>query len=118
MMTDTTTERLQRMAESTLDECRRLDALQDWTTVAEWLDEALDVQVSAKWSLRVDEPRTFTNREVHVLITLGGPNIWAIAGDNGWLKVEGYWGTDRVVERAYLPWLADWLQQYADELGA
>lgn len=118
MMTDTTTEQLQRMVESTLGECRRLDALQDWTSAAEWLDESLDVRVSAQWSLMVNEPRTFTHREVHVLVTFGGPNIWVIADDNGWLRVEGFWGADQCVVHDHLPWLADWLQQFADERGA
>lgn len=111
----TTTEQLQATVADLMLAAVALNASENHDTLREWLnDDALDVQVSARWSLMVDEPRAMTDREVHVLITLGGPNVWLIADDNEGVRVEGYWGTDQCVERRVLPWLANSLQEYAD----
>lgn len=111
----TTTEQLAATVVNRMMEAEALNASEDHDALTEWLnDDALDVQVSARWSLMVDEPRAMTDREVHVLLTLGGPNVWLIADDNEGVRVEGYWETDDWAERRVLPWLANSLQEYAD----
>ena len=112
----TTTEQLEAMVSDAMLAAVALNASENHDTFTEWLnDDALDVQVSGRWSLMVDEPRAMTDREVHVLLTLGGPTVWLIADDHEGVRVEGYWGTDRRTRgTAVLPWLANSLQEYAD----
>ena len=111
----TTTEQLRATVADLMMSAIALNASENNDTLSEWLNvAALDVQVSARWSLMVDEPRAMTDREVHVLLTLGGPNVWLIADDNEGVRVEGYWETDDWAERRVLPWLANSLQEYAD----
>lgn len=100
---------LARYMQGTPEALQRLELLQDEDEFTRWLNEdALDVQVEGRFSLTVNVPRTFSHLSVHVLVSFGGPNIWWVVEDSNpeWVQVRGYWGTEDIVKRFYMPWVA------------
>lgn len=57
-----------------------------------WLDDALEVRVNGYRSLYGDD---FTWTHVSVLLTVGGPNIWADWDGSRW-HFHGHWGGEEV----------------------
>lgn len=62
-----------------------------------WIMDALDMRVHGSRSLYGDD---FTWSHVSVLLTLGGPNVWADWDGSRW-HIHGHWGSDEV--HRYMP---------------
>ncbi len=56
-------------------------------SVSEWMEGVYDIE----WITHQDK----TYKAARLLVAGGGPNIWVNLQD---MNVEGYWGSDRVIE--------------------
>ena len=56
-------------------------------SVSEWIEGVYDIE----WITHQDK----TYKAARLLVAGGGPNIWVNLQD---MNVEGYWGSDRVIE--------------------
>jgi hypothetical protein len=70
----------------------------------DWMEKVYDIE----WITHQDH----TYKAARLLVAGGGPNIWVNLQD---MNVEGYWGTDRVIE----PFIDNiGLDEYLEELHA
>lgn len=84
--------------------------------IREWINDALDIQVTVTSSLLVDTPDAYVSRKLSVLVTFGGPNVWVDLDrdESQMLTVRGYWGGDEYVAHVNAPNVARVLNDVAD----
>ena len=132
---DEAAEHVERMAETTAHEWGEL-ARQTWRDAREqaadgdvwewcrdedrspaalWLDDALEVVATA--TIRPGERPTITG--ARVLLTYGGPNVWADWEDGSdRLTIRVYWGGCEARRSVYVPHLAAALSEYVEQVEA
>lgn len=73
--------------------------------------EGLDAMALGFDIITTEEDGFYIFEGVEMLITFGGPNIWAEALSDGWVKVRGAWAFDTAVKDVYAPELCEMLEE-------
>lgn len=114
-MTDTTTDQLRQMVESTASDLADIANGEmpadieaddeDQSPESAWLNAQLEIYRTTRQSYGHEPDVTGYG----VLITYGGPTIRAETTATGWWTVTGTWGTDTATAEVYCPALTDYL---------
>ena len=93
-----------------------LERAGDSEAIHEWIGNALDIQLTVRSSVLVDDPAAYMGRKVSVLVTFGGPNVYVDldSDESQMLTVRGYWGSESVERAITAPLIAQALNDTAD----